>query len=267
MAVPVVMALAAVAALVGRLISEAIAAGDYDKAMALRRRAVAEYGDEILPELERIEAENIERSEFEKVQADPRLQSAQMTALDRLSAFTEPGLSPEDAAEQRAVTEAAGGVAARQAGAAGQLAARRGLLRSGLTQALGQDMAEGGAQTAADAAARLAADRRRQRLSAISSFGNMAGDIRGQDVSEQQARAGAIDSLNRFNANMRYDAQKARNAAALDKSNATLRLREGRVRALGDWADSYNQRGDRNRETSKDISAGVSKSIGSFGGK
>ena len=266
MADPVTMALPAAAALIGRLFSEAIAAGDYDKAMALRRRAVAEFGDEILPELERIEAETIERSEFEKVQADPRLQSAQMTALDRLSAFTEPGLSPEDAAEQRAAMEAAGGVAARQADAAGQLAARRGLLRSGLTQALGQDMAESGAQTAADAATQLAADRRRQRLQAISSFGGMAGDIRGQDVGEQQTRAGAIDSLNRFNANMRYDAQKARNASALDKFNATLRLREGRVKALGNWADSYNQRGDRNRETGKDISAGVSKSIGSFGG-
>jgi hypothetical protein len=111
-------AVGAGAALLFRLFGEALAAGDYDRAGKLKEQAIAEFGDDMLPEFERVEAEQVGRTELSGIQTDAAPRDAQMAALSRLAEFAGPGMSPEDAMELRRAQDAAGGVAARQAASA-----------------------------------------------------------------------------------------------------------------------------------------------------
>ena len=161
----------AAVSLIARLIGEAIAAGDMRRAEELKQQAVAEYGDGILPQLEAVQAQEVGATELGKIKTDGVGRGAQVSALERLGQFADNSFSPEDAAEQRRVVDASAGVGARQAAQGEQLAAARGLQRSGLSQALNMQAAQGGAQSAADATAQLAAQRRVARGRARQSCG------------------------------------------------------------------------------------------------
>lgn len=256
---------AAAVALVGRLISEAIAAGDYDRAMKLREQAVAEYGEGILPELERVEAETLGRSELGNIRPDAAPRNAQMDALARLSEFSAPGMSAEDVGDLRVAQDSAGGVAARAAGQGEQLAAARGLQRSGLSQALGMQGAQAGAQTAADAAVGLASARRQRQLQALGQMGSLGGSVRGADYQQASDAARAQDTINAFNANMNYDARNQRNVNTQLGYTNRLGLKDRRNAARMGQASAFDARGNRNRETGKDITEGLSKTAGSYG--
>jgi hypothetical protein len=263
---PMMMAAGAGAALIARLIGEAIAAGDSDRAERLKQQAVAEYGPEILPQLEQATAQEVGSTELGAMSVDPSGRNAQVSALERLGAFADGGFSPEDAAEQRRVTDAAGGVASRQAAQGEQLAASRGLLRSGLSQALGQQAAQAGAQTASDGAVQLAAQRRARQLQALGMMGPQGGALRGADYGEQADRATAQDSINRFNANMRASALDARNRNAMNAYDANMRRLDSKNRARGDLAGFYAGRGERNSQTAQDIGGGVQGGFDSAAG-
>lgn len=255
---PVTMAAAgAGVALLSRLIGEAIAAGDIDRAERLKQQAVAEYGPEILPQLEMPQAQEVGRTELEGVREDAAPRAAQLAALERLSQYGSGEMLPEDYAEQRRVMDAASGVASRQAAQGEQLAASRGLRRAGLSQALGQQAAQQGAQTGADAAAQLAAQRRQRQLMALSQVGSLGGSIRGQDYNVASDRARAQDAINQFNANMRADAVEARNRAAQQRFSAQMQAANARNQARGDLAGFYAGRGERNSQTAQDIGTGV----------
>jgi hypothetical protein len=258
-------AIAAAVSLVGRLISEAIAAGDYARAEKLRMDAVAEYGEDILPELEKVEAETLGRSELGNIKADPAARNAQMDALARLGEFSAPGMSAEDVGDLRMAQDAAGGVAARAAGQGEQLAAARGLQRSGLSQALAQQGAQAGAQTAADAATQLASARRQRQLQALGQMGQLGGSIRAEDYGQASDAARAQDAINQFNANMNYGARNQRNANRQLGFTNQMTLKNNRNVARTGLGDFYTARGTRNAETGKDITEGLSKTVGSYG--
>lgn len=243
--------------LLARLFGEAIAAGDYDKAERLKQQAVAEYGEDSLPEFERIEAQEVGRTELGNIKADPTARNAQMEALSRLSEYAAPGMTAEDEGDLRMAQDAAGGVAARAAGQGEQLAAARGLQRSGLSQALGAQGAQAGAQTAADAATQLASARRQRQLQALSQMGALGGSVRGQDYQQASDAARAQDSLNQFNANMRQGAIDARNRQAQQGFANQMTLKNNRNTARAGLGEFYDGRAGRNRETAQDIGAGI----------
>ena len=247
----------AAVSLIARLIGEAIASGDMKRAEQLKQQAVAEYGDSILPQLEQATAQEVGPTELGGIQTDPTGRTAQVSALERLSSFADGGFSPEDAMEQRRVMDESAGVAARQAAQGEQLAASRGLRRSGLSQALNAQAAQGGAQTASDAAAQLAAQRRQRQLQAIGMMGSQGGTLRGADYGEQADRATAQDAINRFNANMRASALDQRNRNAQAQYAANMQLKGARNSARRDLASFYSGRGEQNRQTAQDIGAGV----------
>jgi hypothetical protein len=254
------------AALISRLIGEAIAAGDIERAERLKQQAIAEYGPEILPELERVEAQEVAKTELAGIQEDAAPRAAQMAALERLAELSSGEMTAEDQAEQRRVVDASAGVAARQSAQGEQLAAARGLRRSSLSQALGQQAAQQGAQTSADATAQLAAQRRQRQLQALSQMGGLGGSVRGQDYNIASDRAQAQDSINRFNANMRAGAIDARNRNAEAQFDAQMRLRNARNQARGDLAGFYGARGERNSQTAQDIGTGVQGGLDSSAG-
>lgn len=247
----------AAVSLIARLIGEAIASGDMARAEQLKQQAVAEYGDGVLPRLEQAQAQEVGATELGNIKTDGVGRGAQVSALERLASFADGGFSPEDAAEQRRVVDESAGVAARQAAQGEQLAAARGLRRSGLSQALNMQAAQGGAQSAADASAQLAAQRRQRQLQAIGMMGSQGGALRGADYGEQADRATAQDAINRFNANMRASALDQRNRNAMAQYDANMRLKGARNNARGDLAGFYSGRGEQNRQTAQDIGAGV----------
>ena len=255
---PVTLSIAgAGVALIARLIGEALAAGDNAKAERLKQQAIADYGEEILPQLEQATAQDGGATELGSISVDPSGRNAQVSALEKLAAFGEGGFTPEDAAEQRRVMDAAAGVASRQAAQGEQLAAARGLQRSGLSQALGQQAAQAGAQTAADSASQLAAQRRARQLQALGMMGSQGGALRGADYGEQADRATAQDAINRFNANMRASALDARNRNAMNAYNANMQRLDSRNRARGTLADQYSQQANQTRQTASDIGTGI----------
>ena len=255
---PVTLSIAgAGVALIARLIGEALAAGDNAKAERLKQQAIADYGEEILPQLEQATAQEVGATELGSISVDPSGRNAQVSALEKLAAFGEGGFTPEDAAEQRRVMDAAAGVASRQAAQGEQLAAARGLQRSGLSQALGQQAAQAGAQTAADSASQLAAQRRARQLQALGMMGSQGGALRGADYGEQADRATAQDAINRFNANMRASALDARNRNAMNAYNANMQRLDSRNRARGTLADQYSQQANQTRQTASDIGTGI----------
>lgn len=244
-------------ALLSRLIGEAIAAGDIARAEQLKQQAVSEYGEGILPQLEQVTAQEVGPTELGTVRVDPTGRSAQVSALERLGSFAEGGFSSEDAAEQRRVMDEAAGVASRQAAQGEQLAAARGLRRSGLSQALNEQAAQAGGQRSADAGAQLAAQRRARQLQALGMMAQQGGALRSADYGEASDRATAQDAINRFNANMRASAIEARNRNALASYDANMRLKQARNQARGDLAGFYSARGERNAQTAQDIGAGI----------
>jgi len=243
--------------LLARLFGEAIAAGDYDRAERLKQQAVAEYGDETLPEFERIEAQEVGRTELAGIQTDAAPRNAQMEALSRLAEFAAPGMSAEDEGDLRVAQDAAGGVAARAAGQGEQLAAARGLQRSGLSQALAAQGAQAGAQTAADTATSLASQRRQRQLQAISQMGSMGGQIRQQDYGQASDAARAQDTLNQFNANMRAGAIDSRNRQQQQRFGNQMTLANNRNTARTGLGDFYEGRANRNSQTAQDVGASI----------
>lgn len=251
----------AAVSLIARLIGEAIAAGDMKRAEDLKAQAVAEYGDGILPQLEAVQAQEVGATELGKIKTDGVGRGAQVSALERLGQFADNSFSAEDAAEQRRVVDQSAGVAARQAAQGEQLAAARGLQRSGLSQALNMQAAQGGAQSAADATAQLAAQRRQRQLQALGMLGSQGGALRGADYGEASDAASAQDAINRFNANMRQGAVDQRNRNAMSQYGAQMQLKGARNNARGDLANYYTGRGEQNRQTAQDIGAGVQQGM------
>lgn len=254
----------AAAGIAAELIGAALQAGEIEKARALYAQAMAEFGDDLVPELEKVMAERV-TSEFQDVRASPQLVARQQALLDRLATFGEGAMTAADEAQQRAAMEAAGGVAARGAAQAEQLAARRGLLRSGLSQALGQDAAQTGAQQASDIAAQLAAQRQMRQMDALKSMGGFMGQMRGQDWTEASGRAAALDEVNRFNATMAMRAQEARNKALMDKFGMQMDVKNARNQQRANMAGLFVQSGQNQRDTARNVGAGLAKGGETFG--
>lgn len=153
-----------------------------------------------------------------KVAADPRLKDAQMSALSRMSGQAHGGLNMQDKA------------------ALDQIMRNNATAEHGTEQAILQNMQERGqGGSGAELAARLSASQNsanraseqglqvgatatQRALEALANSGNMATQMRTQDVSEQSDKARAQDVINQFNTANRQ-AVASRNTAATNNAN------------------------------------------------
>lgn len=150
-------------------------------------------------------AEQLGESALAGVSTDPRLQNAQMSALEELAGLSQQGLGVED--------QAAFNNLRRQAGAASQAeqqsilanAEAQGISDSGNTlmaqlnasQAQANRLQQGG-----EAQAAAAAEARRN---ALSQYANTSSSMANQDFSQKAQVGNAKDSINRFNSQNRQD--------------------------------------------------------------
>lgn len=138
-------------------------------------------------------------SAMEKVSTDPKLREAQMSALQSLRDRSQKGMSLQDKADLIAAEESANSAnRSRQDALRQEFAGRAG--NSGASEAVMRMM---GTQGAADQQARQARDvaarSEQNRINATQDLGNMSGNMRNQDFSEQSAKAAAADRIAQYN--------------------------------------------------------------------
>jgi hypothetical protein len=194
-------------AVVGGVLGDQKAGALDAKQQELLERIYDELRNIPLPELERIQAEQMGPSAMEGVRSDPEQRLQQLQVMEELrNIFEGGGFNVEDKADlNRALNEAnVKGNAQRQA-LAGEFA-QRGQLGAGARLAMGNMDAQGAANRANQSALDVAAQGQRRKMDALGRYGNMAASLRGQDFGEGSARAQAADAASRWNAAAREKA-------------------------------------------------------------
>ena len=155
-----------------------------------------------------LDAEELGRSEFEEIQDDPRLRSAQLDALAQLQEIGEVGLTPEERAQRSELMRdsAAQNQAAQEAIL--QSMAQRGTLDSGSALIAQLQSAADQTEDARRQSEQLASDIASRRRDAIMRAGGMAGDMSNVDFSRQAQAAQAADRIAQFNAQQRMDVNR-----------------------------------------------------------
>lgn len=155
----------------------------------------------------------IQSSKLGEVKEDPRLRDAQMNALQMLGQRARVGLGPE---ERAAFNKLRTQLASEEEGKRQQILQgmqARGLGGSGAELAAQLGAAQTGAQIASSQGDDIAAAAARNALDAMSKYGTMSGQVRGQDFDINSTRARAIDEMNRFNVQSQQGTQQ-RNVAS-----------------------------------------------------
>lgn len=193
--------------ILGGLVAELMAKGERDKAEALLQQAAKE-GQIPVPELERIAAEQLGPSAFESIQIDPRYETAQNAALDKLLEISESGglTLQEKANMNRLLGQSARANNAANAQVRNNMASR-GVGGSGAELAMQLSNNQAAASRNSDIGLDNAARAEQRALDAIMSRGEMAGRVRGQSFDEKSRIAQARDEINRVNMAARERAQ------------------------------------------------------------
>lgn len=239
MALPLIMAGAAAANLIGGM-----AAGDAAQKAADRAASVQEdMYDKLMEQLQAIGIPSIEAqkillespelvgelipelmgdSAYEQVNVDPRLKDAQMGALSDLRRAAEQGLTAQDLYQRdRLLEEEASRMTSEQRGIEQDMASR-GALDSGAQLAMQMQSMQGSADRGQNAALELAAQRQQARQQALRDLGGMSGQMRSQEFGEQSQLASARDEIARMNAGARTGAQQfnLQNKQAIENQRA-----------------------------------------------
>lgn len=250
--------IAAVASFIGGLIS----AGKEAEAQGLRMRMAAEYGDEILPQLDQAIAEQAGPSAFEGLRESPDARERQVSVDDELAAIYESG--GNTAADQAAYDLSQRRVAAMGAGQAQDIAmsaARRGQSGGPLASVLAANAGQQQLDTLGAMNAQQAADSRGRALAALQSRAGLASNIRGQDWGALSARAQAMDMQNRFNASQRQGASMYNAGLPQQDFNNRMALLNARNNARSGVAAGLDASGLAARQTA----AGLGNAALSYG--
>ena len=151
-----------------------------------------------------LEAEALGPSRFEEIAMDPRLQAAQMAALEGITGITEAG--GLDAQSRLNLEEGLGRIA-------GAEQARLQQLREDPTLGQGQKLAlqsaaiQGAGQGGRDVALQTAAQAQQARMAALGQQSNMASGMQGQQLQLAGQKASAADAIAQFNTQQRMGVQ------------------------------------------------------------
>lgn len=213
------------------------------------------YLGQITPE--QAVAQLVERSAMEGIEIPAELKQTQYEVLGKLKELSETGMTVEDRAR---LEEIRGEIGAMERGARQAIlqgAQQRGIGGSGLEMAQRMISQQGAAQRASQMGFDVAAEAQRRALQALLQSGQMAGQIRGQEFGEQSAIAQAQDAINKFNAQMKQQAEMsnvaARNRAAeqaraqeyaVQETNLAQQTREQQLRQQAlqnQWQNAFGQ--------------------------
>jgi hypothetical protein len=173
-----------------------------------------------------LEAEALGPSRFEEIAMDPRLQAAQMAALEGITGVTEAG--GLDAQSRLNLEEGLGRVAGAQQ-AQQQKIDEDPTLGQGQKLALKYAAIQGAGQGGRDVALQTAAQAQQAKMAALGQQANMASGMQGQQLELAGKKASAADTIAQFNTQQRMGVQAqnlgARQAIA-NQSTATKNQQE-----------------------------------------
>lgn len=162
----------------------------------IEAQKIALQAPELVGELQ---AEFLGPSAFQGVQEDPRLKSAQLSALEEMTQIAKTGLGAEDRAALNEIRRQASGMAQAQKATTLQQMQERGLGDSGanlVSQLLSGQAAADMASQQGDRLASQAASARRQ---ALGQQASMASQMSQQQLALAGQKASAADVINQFN--------------------------------------------------------------------
>lgn len=201
--------------------------GQEGEALALRRQLAAQYGDDILPHLDKAVAQEAPDSAFAQLagtQRAPQMEvDAELQNIYDTAGQTQADQAAYDVA-RRGVSQAAG----QQAGDIASTAARRGGMGGGLEAALVSQAGQDELNALGGLNASIAADSRGRALQALMGRASNASQMRGQDWREASDRAAAMDLTNRFNATQRQGAEMVNQQLPQQAFDNKLALLSGR---------------------------------------
>lgn len=238
---------------------------------------VGEYGPEVLQSL------NLDPSAMEEISIDPELKLKQLEALTGISEVAEGGLTEADKAASRDIQrEVNQNNQARQEAILMNMA-QRGVLGSGMELAARMNANQQATDQQAAASDQLIQQAQNRALQAMIQQGNMAGNVRNQDFSQQSQIAQARDAINQFNTQnrqnianqnvgnrnqaqqMNLQARQAIANAGTDLKNQqqmyNKNLLQQRYNNQMDLANAQSgiiaQRGQQEQQATRDIAAGI----------
>lgn len=173
---------------------------------------------EFIPELLKNDSAN-----YELINEDPLLRSAQMSALQKMSGLADTGLSDVDQAGYERARRLGGQIQKAGQGAALQNAQARGVAGSGLEFAMRESANQQAAERAQEAGLAQAADSAKQRALYQTAYGNALGQQRSQDMQAETANKGIINRFNEMNTQNRNQT----NNANANLRNSAFQYNEG----------------------------------------
>ena len=186
---------------------------------------------QLTPEAE--QAIGLGPSKMEEVTTDQALRDAQTESLDQLSEIAEGGLSEGDLAAARQIQRQGDQANQARQKAILQNMQMRGVGGSGMELAARLGAKQETAQSQAEAQDELIRQAQQRALQAMTQRGSMAGNVRGQDFSEQSAKARAADEIARTNMMNQQGVQQrnisARNQAQMANLQARQQLENQRI--------------------------------------
>jgi hypothetical protein len=166
-----------------------------------------------------LEAESLGPSRFEDVQMDPRLQAAQLSALEGISGVAETGLGAEDRLALEEIKRQAAGQAQAQRATTLQQMEERGMGDSGASLIAQLSSGQQAADTAAMQGMRQAAQAQQARMAALGQQANMASGMQQQQLGLAGQKASAADAIAQFNTQQRMGVQSQNLAARQNVAN------------------------------------------------
>jgi hypothetical protein len=223
-----------------------------------------------LPELQKIQAEQLGPTAMEGVHSDPEQRQQEMETMSSLrDLFEHGGFNIEDrAALNEELNRANVQGSAQRHALAGEFA-QRGQLGSGARLALGNMDAQGAANRSNQAGLDIAAQGEKRRMDALTHYGDMASHLRGEDFGEASARAQAKDAADRWNASAREAAGRYNAGLAQQQFNNQVTKTTGQQSSANNLAAFYGNeaQGVRNQGANyARAAAEASKGFGSGGG-
>lgn len=151
-----------------------------------------------------LEAEQLGASQFEEVAMDPRLQAAQLAALEDITGIAEAG--GMDAQSRLNLEEGLARAAGAEQARLQQLTEDP-TLGQGQRLALQSQAVQGAGQSARNVALQSAAQAQQARMAALGQQANMASGMQQQQLGLAGQKASAADAIAQFNAQQRMGAQ------------------------------------------------------------
>lgn len=235
------------ASIFGRLMAE----GDYQKASQLYDQIIQDMDEIEIPKFKELVAQEIAKNREVSMGSSGR--TAQQGAIDRLSQLVdEGGLDAQARLDMQQALSAADQQNAANRGAILDSRARRGLGGSGdeLAALLGSQQSS--ANSARDAGLNIAAAARQRALNALEMSGQLAGQMRGQDIGIEKGNADAAMEREMFNAKMRDASARGNNEGAMMEAMARLQKGKAMAQAKGNKSTNLSSNADR---TKKDYAA------------